>query len=405
MSPYTKTETAVILAAGRSTRTLPLTLNLPKPMLKVAGMPIIEHNIRALADAGIRNIIVVVGYKKDVLLSFLAGLKDRLSLSIKTVFQEEQNGTARALLLAKESVSEDYFIVIMGDDLYFKEDIEALIKAGPSILGRERKDFSSFGVISEEGGVLSGIVEKPRRMQKGVAVVNTGAYLLPSSVFGFDVHLSERREFELTEMVIRINKQQPLRVVPSNGWIPIVYPWSLLEANREILSRLRGVNKGRVEENAVIRGEVIIGRGSLIRAGAYIEGPVFIGEECDIGPNCYIRPFTSIGDRCRVGNASEVKESVIGDDVKIGHLSYVGDSVIADDVNFGAGTLIANLRHDSGNVRSMVKGVLIDTGRRKLGAIIGGGVRLGINTLIYPGRKLWPFTSTLPGEQVRKDKE
>ena len=77
--------------------------------------------------------------------------------------------------------------------------------------------------------------------------------------------------------------------------------------------------------------------------------------------------------------------------------------MLGENVNFGAGTTVSNLRHDGKNHRSMVCGVLIDTGRRKFGAIIGDGVHTGINTSIYPGRKLWPGTSTLPGEIVSKD--
>jgi len=83
----------------------------------------------------------------------------------------------------------------------------------------------------------------------------------------------------------------------------------------------------------------------------------------------------------------------------------VGDSVLGANVNFGCGTITANFRHDEGNHRSMVKGELVDTGRRKLGTIVGDAVHTAINTSIYPGRKLWPHTSTLPGEVVNRDIE
>ena len=105
-----------------------------------------------------------------------------------------------------------------------------------------------------------------------------------------------------------------------------------------------------------------------------------------------------------VGQAVEVKNSVIGDGSKVPHLSYVGDSVIGEDCNLGAGTVIANLKHEKSNVKSMIKGKIIDTGRRKFGASIGDNVKTAINTSIYPGRKLFPDTTTLPGEVVKKDK-
>ena len=85
------------------------------------------------------------------------------------------------------------------------------------------------------------------------------------------------------------------------------------------------------------------------------------------------------------------------------HLSYVGDSVIGEGCNLGAGTIIANLRHDNANVKSAVKGKLIDTGRRKFGTVFGDNVHTGISTSIFPGRKLWPNTCTRPGQIVDKD--
>ncbi|MDA8980700.1 hypothetical protein N9H14_00815 [bacterium] len=98
-----------------------------------------------------------------------------------------------------------------------------------------------------------------------------------------------------------------------------------------------------------------------------------------------------------------MKNSVLFSGASVGHLSYVGDSILGEKVNFGAGTITSNLRHDGSNHRSIVAGKLIDTGRRKFGAIIGAGVHTGINTSLYPGRKLGPGTSTLPGQVVSQD--
>ena len=91
------------------------------------------------------------------------------------------------------------------------------------------------------------------------------------------------------------------------------------------------------------------------------------------------------------------------DNSRVGHLSYVGDSVIGENVNLGAGTCIANLRHDGKYIKSEIKGTLADSGLSKLGAFIGDGAKTGINTSIYPGRKIWPGKTTLPGEVVKKD--
>lgn len=186
----------------------------------------------------------------------------------------------------------------------------------------------------------------------------------------------------------------------------IIHPWDLLKANEDYLAQL-GESKidGDIHDSAVIEGHVHLGKGSRILPGVFIEGNVVVGENCKIGPNCYIRGATSIGDQCHIGQAVEIKNSIILAHTAIGHLSYAGDSVIGQRVNFGAGTIISNFRHDGANHRSLVNGTLIDTGRRKFGAIIGDHVHTGIHTAIYPGRKIAANSTTRPGDIVQYDIE
>jgi UDP-N-acetylglucosamine diphosphorylase / glucose-1-phosphate thymidylyltransferase / UDP-N-acetylgalactosamine diphosphorylase / glucosamine-1-phosphate N-acetyltransferase / galactosamine-1-phosphate N-acetyltransferase len=184
----------------------------------------------------------------------------------------------------------------------------------------------------------------------------------------------------------------------------LLYPWDLLRLNEILMGRLEpGEVQGEISPAAHVEGRVRVGKGTRVLPGVFIEGNVIIGEHCRIGPNCYLRGFTAIGDHCRIGNAVEIKNTMIGNRTSVGHLSYCGDSIIGEDVNLGAGTITANLRHDGANHRSMIEGVLVDTGRRKFGTVIGDGVHTGIHTSIYPGRKLWPGTSTRPGEVVQRD--
>ena len=188
------------------------------------------------------------------------------------------------------------------------------------------------------------------------------------------------------------------------GSFVIRYPWDLLKANEQVVASLdEPLLLGDVHPLAVIEGVVLIGEGTRILPGVFIEGNAIIGENCKIGPNCYIRGNTSIGDGCHIGQSVEIKNCLILSKTNVGHLSYIGDSVLGEKVNLGAGTTTSNLRHDGKNHRSMIGGVLVDTGRRKFGTIIGDGVHTGINTSIYPGRKLWPNTSTRPGEIVQHD--
>ncbi|MEO5712759.1 MAG: hypothetical protein ABIT37_04655 [Luteolibacter sp.] len=184
----------------------------------------------------------------------------------------------------------------------------------------------------------------------------------------------------------------------------ILHPWDLLKANEQVVAALpESLWLGEVHPMAVIEGIVLIGEGTRILPGVFIEGNAIIGENCKIGPNCYIRGNTSIGDNCHIGQSVEIKNCLILSKTNVGHLSYIGDSVLGEKVNLGAGTTTSNLRHDGKNHHSMIGDELIDTGRRKFGTIIGDGVHTGINTSIYPGRKLWPNTTTRPGEIVQKD--
>lgn len=184
----------------------------------------------------------------------------------------------------------------------------------------------------------------------------------------------------------------------------IRYPWDILRANEIFVAAISEPSiHGQVHASAVVEGVIHLGEGTRILPGVFIEGNVVIGSNCKIGPNCYIRGNTSIGDHCHIGQSVEIKNCVILSKTNVGHLSYVGDSVLGEKVNFGAGTTTSNLRHDGKNHRSTVNGALIDTGRRKFGAIIGDGVHTGINTSIYPGRKLWPGTTTRPGGIVQHD--
>jgi acetyltransferase-like isoleucine patch superfamily enzyme len=193
-------------------------------------------------------------------------------------------------------------------------------------------------------------------------------------------------------------------LTPDKESFLIRHPWDLLAIHEQVMATIQnGRIEGDISPAATIEGTLILGKGSRLLPGVYVEGTVIIGAHCKIGPNCYIRGATSIGDNCHIGQAVEIKNSIILERTSIGHLSYCGDSIIGSHVNFGAGTITANFRHDGKTHRSMAGKQLLDTGRRKFGTIIGDHVHTGIHTSLYPGRKLWPNTSTLPGAIVKTD--
>jgi NDP-sugar pyrophosphorylase family protein len=183
---------------------------------------------------------------------------------------------------------------------------------------------------------------------------------------------------------MQVNKEH-MEGVFLKEWRDVVYPWHLLDANEELLKKIKTKIQGTVEKNVVIKGPISVGKGTIIRSGTYIEGPVVIGNDSKIGPNCYIRPFTTIGNHCHVGNACEVKNSIVMDSSNVPHLNYVGDSVIGQNCNLGAGTTVANLKLDKKNIMLVLNGKKIDSKRRKLGTIMGDNVQTGINSVINVG--------------------
>jgi bifunctional UDP-N-acetylglucosamine pyrophosphorylase/glucosamine-1-phosphate N-acetyltransferase len=379
----------------------PITLTRPKPLLQVANKTLLEHNLLQLSGlAG--EAVIITGYMegkiRESLGSSFSGIK------ISYVEQKEQLGTAHALLQA-EGLLKGRFVVLMGDDLYSREDIVSCLKAKYCILGKEVSEPKNFGVISVSGKKMTGLIEKPEKPASNLA--NTGLYVLDDNIFPIirSLKKSRRGEYEITDAIAEFAKKEDVSVETVKGyWFPTGYPWNLLEANEFLLKAEKSFRvEGAVEKGATLKGCVAVGKGTTIKAGSYIEGPAVIGRDCDIGPNCHIRPFTSIGNGCHAGNCVEIKNSILMNRARVPHLSYVADSVIGEDANVGGGTIVANLRHDGANVRSMINGKLVDTGRRKFGTAIGDGAKLGAGNTVYPGRKIWPGKTTKPGEIIKED--
>jgi bifunctional UDP-N-acetylglucosamine pyrophosphorylase/glucosamine-1-phosphate N-acetyltransferase len=393
---------AIILAAGKSTRTYPLTLTKPKPLLKVANITIIEHSLeqlRGIAD----EVIIVVGYKSEMIKDFLG--ENHRGMKIRYILQEETSGNASALNLAKEYIK-DRFVLMFGDDLYSRVDIRNLLKYENAILAQKVDNPSNFGVLKVEGDKFLEVVEKPQEFISDL--VNVGCFVFSPEIFKVldDIKLSQRGEYELTDAYNLLAQREEIKVsLIKDFWLATTFPWSLLKANNFLLQRMKaGISKrAKIEKGATIKGNVIIGDNTVVKSGVYIEGPVVIGEKCVIGPNAYLRSGTTIGNGCHIGQAVEIKNSIIGDNTNIAHLSYVGDSILGDDVNFGGGTITANLRHDSENIKCQVGEKVIDSDMKKLGAVIGDGCKTGVHTSFYPGVKMDPGLTTLPGDIVKRD--
>jgi bifunctional UDP-N-acetylglucosamine pyrophosphorylase/glucosamine-1-phosphate N-acetyltransferase len=365
-------------------------------MLPVAGKPILEHLLLQAREAGINEFILVVGYHDEAVRDYF-GCGGKWGVSIEYCAQRRQLGTADALRLVEGLVSEN-FLVMNGDMLVGQQDISRLAESGRITLGvTEVEDTQGLGVVEVSGGRVVQIHEKVASPSSHL--VNTGLYLFTPDIFAAlsQTERSPRGEYELTDSLgLLIAGGCYIAGREVSYWLNLSYPWDLLSANESLLAGMRAQNRGEVEDNVVIKGEVYIGKNTRVRSGAYIVGPVMIGDDGDIGPNCYIRPYTAIGDGCHVGSSVEVKGSIVMRESRLPHHNYVGDSVIGEGCNLGAGTKIANLRLDEEEVE--VAG--IDTGRRKLGAIIGDGVETGINATINVGSLIGSHARIGPGAVV-----
>ncbi|MDZ4230922.1 MAG: bifunctional sugar-1-phosphate nucleotidylyltransferase/acetyltransferase [Dehalococcoidales bacterium] len=384
---------AVILAAGEGNRMRPLTYTRPKVMIPVANKPIAEHSLVEVAKAGIKEFIFIVGYHDEQLRAYF-GSGDRWGVSVDYVTQRKQGGTADAVRVVEGLVKEN-FLVINGDVIVGHEEIAALMGGnGITMSLVEVADTRDLGTVELSGDRVVRIHEKVPNPPSNLA--NAGLYLFTPEIFAAIARTpkSPRGEYELTAAIqLLIDGGHPVYCQQISHWIDLSYPWDLLCANQTLLSGMEARNLGMVEKNVVIKGSVSIGSGTVVRSGSYIVGPVMIGQDCDIGPNCYIRPHTAIGDGCHVGAAVEVKNSIIMNGSKAPHHNYVGDSIIGEGCNLGAGTKIANLKLDESDIWVAGK----NTGRRKLGAIMGDRVETGINACINVGTMIGNGTHIGPG--------
>ena len=388
---------AVVLAAGEGSRLQPITATRPKHLIQVGGKPILEHCFDALKFAGVTDVVVVTHYMGDVIREYF-GDGESMGLRLTYVEQAEMLGTGNAVSVVEPYVDGD-FVLVYGDLLFAQEAVSGVVR----LFEAEKPDAvmavvpvakpESYGVVEVKNDEIKRIVEKPAAGKAPSNLANAGLYVFSKEIFDKirQTKASVRGEWELTDalsLLIADGKKVLASMISMADWIDVGRPWDLLEANSWALTRMEHNVYGAVEEGAHLVGPVSVAESARVRSGAYIEGPCFIGEGSDVGPNCYIRPCTSLGRNVRVGNACEVKNCIIMDGTHVGHLSYVGDSILGERCNLAAGTVTANLRLDDGPVKMLVKGKVVDSGRRKLGAILGDNVKTGINALFMPGVKV-----------------
>lgn len=368
---------AVILAAGEGARMGPFTASEPKVMIPVGNKPILAYVVEALVENGVRDLVVVVGYRRERIQSFLED-GGRLGAHVEYAVQGKQLGTMHGLWEARNLVRGP-FLVVNGSNLLDAGAVRDLLDAGdgPSLLIAESEAPEKYGVVSVSGQYVEKIVEKPRHPEGNL--VNTGMYALDPSSFPLMESLINEGHYDLPTLVSALAAKSRVRAVRTKGtWLDALYPWDLLKLNAHVLNETGDLQSGTIEKDVTLRGPVSIGDGSRIRSGTYVLGPAVIGKGCEIGPSVVVYPSTSLGDNVRVQAFTAIANSILMDDVAVGPHSHIANSVL------GSGVRVAsNLMASSGRAEAQIEGEWHVV--EPLGALIGEDTELRDGVVVEPG--------------------
>ena len=373
---------AVILAAGEGQRLRPFTVNRPKVMLSIADKPILQYVIEALAQNGIRDIVLVIGYRKEQVLDYMGSGK-QLDVNLTYVTQEKQLGTAHALAQAK-GVIESEFLVLPGDNLIEADTIAQFVTIKPEAVLVKRVDNPlRYGVVTFDRNMVKEVVEKPEEARSNV--VSTGIYAFTAGIFNFI-----EPELGLPDVLNKMIAQgHTINARETDGtWLDVIYPWDILNLNGAILRQIQASSSGTIEAGVSLKGQVLVGKDTVVRANSYIAGPVVIGDSCDIGPNVCILPATSIGNNVVISPFTEIKNSVIGDDVNIGPGCTIEDSVIDKGCIIKGHFTACSGQNE---VRVNHEPHLVS-----VGAMLGEGCSLGNSVVAQPGVIVGNYSQVQP---------
>ena len=328
---------ALILAGGAGTRLRPITHTRAKQLVPVANKPILFYGIEAMVSAGITEIGVIVGDTRDEVMSAL-GDGSAFGAAITYLPQDQPLGLAHCVLIARDFLGDDDFVMYLGDNL-LEQDLAAFVDAfrtaragdqppDAQILLKQVPDPHRFGIAElDASGDVVRLVEKPADPPSDLALV--GVYLFDAGIHEAvaAIEPSPRGELEITDAIQwLVDQGRRVRCELLTGWwIDTGKLTPLLEANRLILERIEPTVEGTVDEASVIDGRVHIGAGATI-TGSTIRGPVSIGPGAVI-ENAFIGPFSAIGARCRVVS-SEIEHSVLMDDSSVIDVPRLEDSLI-----------------------------------------------------------------------------
>lgn len=331
---------ALILAGGAGTRLRPITHTRAKQLVPVANKPILFYGVEAMVAAGITEIGVIVGDTRD---EVMAALDDgsQFGASITYIPQDAPLGLAHCVLIAREFLADDDFVMYLGDNL-MEQDLATFVAAfenarggdeppAAQILLKQVPDPHRFGIATlDEAGNVVQLVEKPDDPPSDLALV--GVYLFTARVHDAvaAIEPSGRGELEITDAIQwLVDEGERVRCELLTGWwIDTGKLTPLLEANRLLLEKIETDLAGTVDDASLIDGRVVIAEGAVV-TNSTIRGPVAIGAGTTV-TDSFIGPFSAVGNQCVV-EQSEIEHSVIMDGSSVVDIARLEDSLIGSD--------------------------------------------------------------------------
>ena len=358
-------------------------------MLPAANRPILEHVFDALVEAGVDDIVVVVGYKRDRVQNHFG--PTYRGVPVTYVTQNKQLGSGHALLQAREAV-DGPLLVLNGDRLIDAGTIAAVADSygetgGPAIAVVEQRDTSRYGAVEVRDGDIAKLVEKPR--EGDYRLINGGVYAFSEDIFGA-IDATELREGELalTDTLESLIETERVRGVEVEGmWVDATYPWDLLAVAREVLAR------GRLTEPSR-RESVWIADSARVHDEAVLQGPVVVSPDCEVGPDAVVGPNVALGENVTVGANAVVEQSVVDADTRVDPGSVLLDTVTGQDVHLGANTTVP-----AGPADVQVGTAVFED--QRLGAVIADRARARGDVSFTPGALVGPSAELDVGVTVR----
>lgn len=392
---------AIVMAAGKGTR---MKSKNSKLVQKIYGKEIVKRAVENAQKAGVRDIVAVVGYKKEEVMKVLGD-------NIKYAYQDEMLGTGHAVMQAKEYLKgkKGKVLVLNGDvPLIRPETLNKLIeksienKEYATLLTAIYDDPTGYGrIVRDEGGNIEGIVEEKdtTEEQKKITEINAGIYC-------FDIEAlldalekitpnNKQGEYYITDVIQIMNDsglktgavlvEDNTEILGINDRVQLGILTKVLQMRINIELMKNGVT---IEDTntTYIYDDVEIGMDTVIHPNTTIKSGVTIGEDCEIGPNSYIREGCKLANHVKIGSFVEIKKAIIGEGTKVPHLSYMGDCEIGEKCNIGCGTITCNY-----------------DGFNKSKTIIGNHSFIGSNTNLVAPVTLGDNTFVAAGSTITDD--